>query len=140
MIEITIPGEPVGQGRPRATVGKDGKPRMYSPKASTAWRKRAAQYMKAAVRAPFEGPVKLDICAFFAVPKSRERKREGNQIGFGTPCTKKPDFDNVAKAVCDAGNGILFVDDAQVVDCRVRKAWAGQSVEPRVTVWIEELP
>lgn len=138
MIYIEIPGEPIGQGRPRATVGKNGKPRVYSPKTSSQWRARAAFFMKQAMAKPFEGPVRLAIDAIFALPKSLQRKK--NPRIHRSPCTKKPDFDNIAKAVCDAGNGILFLDDSQVCDCRVRKFYGAQGEAPVVWIAIEELP
>ena len=49
--------------------------------------------------------------------------------------TKKPDADNIAKAVCDALNGIACKDDSQVVDLTVRKHY---SKFPRVQVFISE--
>ena len=49
--------------------------------------------------------------------------------------TKKPDADNIAKAVCDALNGIAYKDDSQVVDLTVRKYY---SKFPRVQVFISE--
>lgn len=138
MIYIEIPGEPIGQGRPRATVGKDGKPRVYSPKTSSEWRARAAFFMKQGIKEPFLGPVRLEIVAHFTLPKSRHRKRF--PLVAPTPCTKKPDFDNIAKAVCDAGNGILFGDDAQVCDCRILKYYVAQGAPAKVVVAVEELP
>lgn len=35
--------------------------------------------------------------------------------------TYKPDADNIAKLVCDALNGVAYVDDSQVTDCNVTK-------------------
>jgi len=38
--------------------------------------------------------------------------------------TKKPDLDNVAKAVIDGMNGIIFKDDSQITSLHVTKVYA----------------
>ena len=47
------------------------------------------------------------------------------------------DFDNLAKAVCDALNGVVFTDDSQIVRCVVEKITDG--LNPRVEVEIAEI-
>jgi Holliday junction resolvase RusA-like endonuclease len=47
----------------------------------------------------------------------------------------KPDLDNVAKAVLDAINGIVYVDDAQVINLVATKRYA---TDPRVEVYLFE--
>lgn len=61
-----------------------------------------------------EQPVRVEISCFFLPPKSASKKFL-NQIDTElVPYDKKPDADNIAKAVCDAMNGVVFVDDKQV--------------------------
>ena len=50
--------------------------------------------------------------------------------------TKKPDIDNVVKALADALNHVAYRDDTQIVDCQVRKFYAD---EPRVEVLIRQI-
>ena len=50
--------------------------------------------------------------------------------------TKKPDWDNIAKVICDALNGIAWVDDSQIVSGTVAKYYAEES---KVLVFIKEL-
>jgi Holliday junction resolvase RusA-like endonuclease len=38
--------------------------------------------------------------------------------------TKKPDFDNIAKIISDACNGIVYKDDAQIVHAVIAKRWS----------------
>ena len=47
----------------------------------------------------------------------------------------KPDLDNVVKAVLDALNGVVYRDDAQVVNLVATKRYA---TEPRVEVYVFE--
>lgn len=49
--------------------------------------------------------------------------------------TKKPDFDNIGKVICDALNKIAYRDDSQIVDAQVRKFYSDR---PRVVVTIME--
>jgi Holliday junction resolvase RusA-like endonuclease len=51
----------------------------------------------------------------------------------------RPDSDNVGKAVLDAGNGILWHDDAQVVVLHVVKVTGAHGEEPRVTVVVRAM-
>jgi hypothetical protein len=50
------------------------------------------------------------------------------------PC-KKPDIDNIAKTYLDAMNGVIFVDDTQVVELHVKKVYAEK---PGVDVMVME--
>jgi Holliday junction resolvase RusA-like endonuclease len=80
------------------------------------------------------------IVALFEIPKSTSKKRaELMRAGEIRP-TKggrgNPDLDNIAKAICDALNGIAYHDDAQVVDLKVVKYY---SDTPCVTVTVEEV-
>ena len=50
--------------------------------------------------------------------------------------TKKPDFDNIAKIVCDSLNTIAYKDDSQVIDGQVRKFY---SEKPRIVVKIRQI-
>jgi Holliday junction resolvase RusA-like endonuclease len=53
----------------------------------------------------------------------------------GAPHIKKPDADNVAKAVLDALNGLAFEDDSRIYVLNVAKRYT--LVEPRVEVTME---
>ena len=53
----------------------------------------------------------------------------------GTPHTKKPDIDNVAKSVLDALNGLAFDDDSLIHDLQIIKRYT--IGEPRVEVTME---
>jgi Holliday junction resolvase RusA-like endonuclease len=59
-------------------------------------------------------PVSVTIRAFYVRPKSNT-KRE--------PVTVRTDADNVAKSILDACNGLVYLDDRQVVRLSVSKEW-----------------
>jgi crossover junction endodeoxyribonuclease RusA len=52
---------------------------------------------------------------------------------------KKPDIDKLERALYDAITGVVFRDDALVVDVHVRKVYAQPGQQPGVRVAVEEL-
>ena len=42
----------------------------------------------------------------------------------GKPVTKKPDFDNLAKGLCDAANKVIWTDDAIVTTALIKKRYS----------------
>jgi Holliday junction resolvase RusA-like endonuclease len=102
------------------------------------YREAVAWAAKAAMRGrlPTERPVALLLHAFMPIAASwsmRERSdaRSGAKLPTGTP-----DWDNIGKSVGDALKGIVWVDDAQVVDGRVIKR---HSERPALRVEVREL-
>jgi Holliday junction resolvase RusA-like endonuclease len=66
---------------------------------------------------PIDGPVWLSIEACYAWPRScSAKKRAANKWR-----TSKPDYDNLAKLVGDALNGVAWCDDSQVAKATVEK-------------------
>lgn len=88
-------------------------------------------------RPPFAGPVLLVLEISLAIPASWSRKRQAMAESGQICATKKPDADNVLKAVKDGMNGIVWVDDCQAVDYRISKRY---SASPGVYVEVVELP
>lgn len=133
-----IPGSPIGQGRPKfSTI--NGHARAYDPEKSRNYKAYvkmlATQAMKDSGFAMIEGPCVLRIDAYFEVPKSKSKKfREAALSGLEYP-TKKPDIDNIIKAIQDALNGLAYKDDALIVKLGVVKLY---SEIPRVEVTLIE--
>ena len=83
-----------------------------------------------------ENALKVQIDAFYEIPKSTSLKKKELMLDGEILPTIKPDTDNVAKSIQDALNGIAFKDDKQVVELLVKKCY---STEPRAVVTIEEV-
>ena len=49
--------------------------------------------------------------------------------------TKKPDLDNIAKAILDSLNGIAYKDDSQIVSLLISKKYSDR---PRVEITLKE--
>ena len=117
---FVVPGDPVGKGRPR--FSRHG--HAFTPhKTATAESVVAmCARLEFGDQAPTEKPVTVQIEARFAVPASASNKKR--LFLLGQACTKRPDADNVAKLVCDALNGVIWKDDAQICGLEVWKTWA----------------
>jgi Holliday junction resolvase RusA-like endonuclease len=89
-----------------------------------------------AIAEPREALVVL-IQARYSCPRSEHRKRDPRPARWHTG---RGDSDNVAKAVLDAGTGVLWVDDAQVSRLVVTKWVGAQGEPPQVVVNVRILP
>ena len=110
---IVIAGEPVGKGRPKFSRQSG---RAYTP-AKTA---NTEAYVKSeAVRQVGQpmlaGPLTVSVRATVSVPASWSKKKREAALSGATRPTGKPDLDNTLKLYCDALNGIVWVDDSQIV-------------------------
>jgi Holliday junction resolvase RusA-like endonuclease len=94
----------------------DGNPaayvHVYTPPETQAAEGNIKIFAQAAMqgRPPMEGPVWLDIRASLVPPVSWSKARRAAAFFV----TGKPDLDNILKLVGDAGNGVCWVDDAQI--------------------------
>ncbi|WP_339148373.1 RusA family crossover junction endodeoxyribonuclease [Sutcliffiella sp. BMC8] len=135
-ITFTVYGEPVAQGRPRAST-VHGKVRMYDPAKSKDFKKYvrlvASQHRPTLL---LEGPLKMHVVIYKPSLKSFSKKKAAAaERGELRPITK-PDVDNYVKAIKDACNKVIWNDDSQVVDLYISKYY---SATPRVEVLVEPL-
>ncbi len=102
-------------------------------------KKHPVHAFKAAIRAEFgkKAPhgdaVQIIVYAFFKRPKSITWKTKEMPAIMHV---KKPDADNVLKAVLDALNGFAWHDDAQVFSAKVCKYICDGSTDPRCDITI----
>lgn len=129
-IQFCIPGNPVPKGRPRFT--RQG--RTYTPaKTKTYEDEVKAIALSAMVGEPLETPVAVYVRAIFPVPASYSKKRTEACLSGSERHTKRPDLDNVVKAITDGMNGVVYVDDAQIVRLVATKVY-GTDAMVEVTV------
>lgn len=134
---FSIPGAPQGKARPKI-VRKGAFSSAYTPEKTVNYEALVKlSYQQAAggffLRAGV--PVRVRIDAYYDTPKSESKKKLRNMLAGLLFPTKKPDWDNIGKIICDALNGIAWKDDAQIVDGRVLKHY---SEVPHTDVLIEE--
>ena len=136
-VNFTVPGEPVGKGRPRAA--KRGKHiTLYTPERTASYENLVAlAAQKAMLCKPlFKGALRMRLHIFTAPPQSWSQKKRAQALRGEILPTTKPDLDNVLKAVADACNNVVFVDDKQIVEVYVAKRY---SELPRAVVIVEAL-
>lgn len=83
-----------------------------------------------------DGPLEAMLEMRFPVPASWSKAKRARALAGVEWHTSKPDADNVAKAVLDACNGVVFRDDSQIVMLTATKKF---SETPGVRVAIREV-
>lgn len=135
--QFTVNGEPQGKGRPKfSTFG--GRVSTRTPDKTVFYENliRTEYGLQSGKRFPDDAMLDVRIFAYYSIPKSVSKKMRQAMLDKKIRPTKKPDFDNVGKVVCDSLNGIAYRDDAQIVDAVVRKYY---SDTPRIAVIIQEV-
>lgn len=111
--ECVVPGAARAKGRPRVT-GQG----TFTPAPTMRW--------EAQVRAAF--------MALHGAP------RTGRRVAVAIEFTRRGvDVDNVAKAICDALNGVAYLDDGQVDELLVRRCPVGRGQPQFARVRVEEI-
>ena len=140
-IEFFVPGAPVGKGRPRAARRGAGVV-MFTPEKTAGYEALVAATAAAALASDalaahqlLDGPLNAVLEMRFPVPASWSKAKRARALAGVEWHTSKPDADNVAKAVLDACNGVVFRDDSQIVMLTATKEF---SETPGVRVVIRE--
>lgn len=99
--------------------------RMFTPAATVAYEGLIALAAQQAMagRTLLTGPVFVHMEITIPVPASWSQKRRAMALAGQIHPTTKPDTDNVIKAIFDGVNGVVWVDDVQVVELLARKAY-----------------
>ena len=135
LITFEVPGEPRGKGRPR--FSKTG--HTYTDSETRAHEKKIAAYYRSSVlgyRFPDAAVLEIDVIAYYPIPKSATKAASAAMKAGYTKPTKKPDLDNVIKAVLDALNGVAYKDDSRIVRIEARKEY---SDSPRLEIHIKDV-
>lgn len=133
---FSVQGTPVGKGRPKFTTA-NGYARSYTPEKTLNYENLVKTYYSITVgQKKLQGAIKAQIRAYFPIPKSTTKKLRAKMETDSYPYTKKPDGDNVIKAILDALNGIAYDDDSQVAEAKIEKFY---SPNPRAEVLLEEM-
>lgn len=127
-IVVLLRGQPQGWQRSGVRIikphGKKAFASIYLPAATRNYQKALALQAKVVMgrRPILDEAVRIDVMAVMSVPSSWSRKKRDAALSGTVRPTGKPDFDNIAKMV-DGLKGVVWRDDALVVDARIRKAY-----------------
>lgn len=133
MITFEVQGTPVGKARPRVTVNG-----TYTPKKTKQYMQQVREAYQQEGGAYLDGFVRMDIIAYFPIPKryTKKQRREIEERHFWYG--KKPDKDNIDKSVMDALNGIAYKDDSMIVTGRTMKKYCRPDQEPKLVVMLSD--
>ena len=110
VIEIIVPGAPVGKARPRVTKSGHAytpeKTRAYEQKVKLCWKQQSGE------RFPPGAGICVEITAYMPIPSSLSMRKQ--EALLGKEHLKKPDLDNIIKAILDALNGCAYGDDSVI--------------------------
>lgn len=125
MLTFTVPGAPIGKGRPRVTTRGGKFASMYTPEKTVNYEGLVAHSAKVAMAgAPLiDGPASVRMEIVCQIPASWSQKKRSAAIAGQVHPTTKPDIDNVEKAIFDGLNGVVWRDDVQVVEVAKRKRY-----------------
>lgn len=141
VVEFTVAGTPVAQGSKKVVPAGGFHRAVESNEANLRpWRAAVAAEARAAMDLadPMRGAVALEL--EFRTPRPRSHfgsGRNADVVRPGAPPARvtAPDVDKLARAVLDSCTGIVFVDDAQVVELVARKLFGPAEVRVRAWEW-----
>lgn len=137
-IKFSVPGQPFGKQRPKfSRAGQHVK--TYTPNETVSYENLVKlMYSQVAKGRMFPDDSMLDVrvIAYYEIPKSTSKKKRRLMLEHKIRPTKKPDWDNIGKIICDSLNLVAYHDDSAVVDAQVRKFY---SENPRVDVIIRRI-
>lgn len=135
VLTFTVPGEPVGKARPRMTRAghtyTPGKTVSYENLVKLCFRNVYPNWV------PVEDKITVALHAYYSIPKSASKKKQVLMHDGRIRPTKKPDVDNIMKAIADALNGIAYKDDSQIVSASINK-WYSDTPRVEVAIFREE--
>ena len=129
-IEKFITGTPKAQPRVKA-YSRGGRAGVYDPGTANEWKNQIKVEMKNHANLMIDAPISVQLQFLMPRPKSHfgtGKNAENLKLSAPYCHTKKPDIDNLAKAVFDALTDMgVWKDDSQIVFTLINKkysAWA----------------
>ena len=132
--EFEVPGKVIGKGRSRLNSYTGV---VYTPTKTKDYESLVEQYflLKYPRFKTLEGRIKVSIIAYFSIPKATKKSDINEMLDNNISPTKKPDIDNIVKAVLDSMNKFAFKDENQITKLEVEKKYA---LEDKIYIKIEE--
>ena len=127
VVTFTVDGDPVPKGRPR--FARRGQfVQTYTDAKTIDYETHVAMRARHAIGAtkPLEGALSVFLYLRYTVPASYSKKRKEACLR-GVEYPKRIDIDNVYKSITDAMNGIVYLDDSQIVEAHIKKVYAEES-------------
>jgi len=127
VVTFTVDGDPVPKGRPR--FARRGQfVQTYTDAKTIDYETQVAIKARHAIGStkPLESALTVFLYLRYTVPASYSKKRKEACL-MGVEYPKRIDIDNVYKSITDAMNGIVYLDDSQIVEAHIKKVYAEES-------------
>ncbi|MDE1525067.1 RusA family crossover junction endodeoxyribonuclease [Ligilactobacillus salivarius] len=136
-MELTFNIEPQQQERPRAT-GRGRFIRVYDPPKTAKFKRELKQLAVGQMQGKdkFNSAISVTIRFFRKVQKSVSKKEHARRTQGHVRPIVKPDLDNYIKSTLDALNGVIWTDDATIVELNTSKWYAD---DPRIEIEVKEI-
>lgn len=124
----------IGKERPRYSAKTH---RMYTPTRTSTFEEKVkvAFLSKYNIQTELsEKPFRAVINVCYKPSKSLSKKKQQDLLY--RECTKRPDCDNIAKAILDALNGLAYKDDKQITYLSIKKLYGEEN---KIEVDLEEI-
>ena len=134
-VSFVIRGIPKVKKRPKFST-QGGKIRTYTPKTTAEYENLVKLKAEEKFKHPLKGSVCLAIRFYLPRPQRLIWKKKPMPEIYSD---KRPDIDNLAKAVIDGLNGIAFFDDGQIADLHITKKFHAGDDEPKTIIMINNV-
>ena len=116
--------EPKPKERPRAAM-IGGHARIFTPKKTEEYEQDIRKaWIRANGETPADGPLRAKIYFGLPIPKSETKAKKLQMVLRQVFPVKRPDLDNLVKAVLDGLNGVAYQDDCQIVTMISKKNYS----------------
>ncbi|GBQ14430.1 RusA family crossover junction endodeoxyribonuclease [Acetobacter cibinongensis] len=120
---IVVPGLLRAKGRPRFGNG-----RTFTDAKTVQAEKHIQRHAMEQIGKPcLTGPLHVSLTISITPPPSWSRKKTADALAGHILPTSRPDIDNQMKTAADALNGIVWKDDAQIVDAILSRRYGPES-------------
>lgn len=135
-IVFEVEGKPFGKQRPK--FSRRGRfITTYTPHETVEYERKVRESYRAKYgKYKLRSPVEANIIAYYKIPSGTSNAKRKKMLQKEILPQIKPDTDNIAKAILDPLNRIVYEDDAQVVKLNIEKYY---SDKPRVVIEIKEV-
>ena len=124
IVTFEVEGDPVPKSRPRF-ARRGNFVQTYTDAKTIDYETHVAMKARQAIGAsePLQGALTVFLYLRYTIPASYSKKRKEACLR-GVEYPKKIDIDNVYKSITDAMNGIVYMDDSQIVETHITKVYA----------------
>lgn len=136
-ISFTVPGQPIAKGRPKF-ARRGNFVTAYNPAKTVNYEGLVAHSAMVEMigKSLIAGPISVQMDIRLQIPESWSKRKKELALSGLVAATKRPDLDNIFKALADGMNGVVFKDDCQIVQTLTTKKYAET---PGVYVVVREL-